>query len=69
MFKYKIDVLQSLKDKGYNTYRILNDKIFGQATVQSFRTGKIVGIKSLDVLCNLLDCQLSDIIEHVKDEE
>ena len=68
MFKYKIDVLESLKDKGYNTYRIRSEKLLNESALQAFRTGKVVGIKALDSLCNLLDCQLSDIVEHVKDE-
>lgn len=68
MLTYKINVLQSLKDKGYTTYRILNDKIFGQATVQSFRTGKVVSANNLDKLCALLDMQPGDIIEFRKDE-
>lgn len=68
MFKYKIDVLQSLKDKGYNTYRIRTEKLLNESALQAFRTGKIVGIKILDSLCDLLDCQIGDIIEHVKDE-
>ena len=68
MFKYKIDVLQSLKDKGYNTYLIRSEKLLNESALQSFRTGKIVGIKILDSLCSLLDCQIGDIIEHVKDE-
>ena len=32
---YKINVLQALKDKGYSTYRIKNDKLLSQSTLQS----------------------------------
>ena len=69
MFKYKIDILTELSNHGYNTVMIRKNKLLGEATLQDIRKNKIVGIKSLDVLCNLLDCQIGDIIEHIKDEE
>ena len=65
MFVYKIDVLQQLKQMGYTTTKIRNEKIIGEASLQSLRQGKPVGIKTLDVLCTLLSCQPGDIIEHV----
>lgn len=60
---YKIDVLASLKAKGYSTYRLRKEKIFGEAIVQKFRKGEGVGWESLETLCNLLSCQPSDVIE------
>ena len=38
--RYKIDVMDALKSKGYSTYRLRKDKIFGEKTMQDFRTGK-----------------------------
>lgn len=69
MFKYKIDVLQSLKDRGYSTYQIRVQKLLNERTLTDIRSGKVVGIHTLDKICNLLDCQIGDIIEHIKDEE
>ena len=60
---YKINVLESLKAKGYSTYRLRKENIFGQATIQKFRFGEGVGWDTLETLCNLLGCQPSDIIE------
>lgn len=60
---YKIDVLEALKAKGYSTYRLRKEKIFGEAIVQKFRTCDGVGWDALETLCNLLSCQPSDIIE------
>ena len=68
MFKYKIDILTELSNHGYNTTMIRKNKLLGEATLQDIRKNKIVGINSLDKICNLLDCQIGDIIEHVKDE-
>ena len=60
---YKINVLESLKLNGYSTYRLRKENIFGQATIQKFRFGEGVGWDTLETLCNLLNCQPSDIIE------
>lgn len=60
---YKIDVLDVLKSKGYSTYRLRKEKIFGEAIIQKFRNSYGVGWDTLETLCNLLNCQPSDIIE------
>lgn len=64
-FKYKVNVLEKLKDKGYNTSRIRNEKLIGEATLQKIRKGEMVSWATLDTICKLLKCQLSDIIEHI----
>ena len=70
MFRYKIDVLQALKDKGYNqTYLYRNPSVLGQKTIQDMRKGIVVGIKSLDKICKLLELQPGDIIEWIPDQE
>lgn len=67
MFIYKMDILQALKEHGYNTNKLRTDKLLGESAIQALRKGKIVGITSLDVICTLLNCQLSDIIEHTNE--
>lgn len=69
MLKYKFDVLHQLKSIGYNTNKLRQDKLLAQATIQNIRQNKIVGINSLHVLCKLFNCQLSDIIEYIPDED
>ena len=34
MLKYKIDVLELLKVKGYTSYKLIKDKIMGEAQIQ-----------------------------------
>ena len=69
MLEYKIDVLQELKDAGYNSTRILKEKLLPQSSVQDIRNGKVIGIKTLDKLCGLLECQPGNIIRYVPDKE
>ena len=47
---YKINVLQALKDKGYSTYRIKNDKLLSQSTLQKLREGKPVSWEMSNIL-------------------
>lgn len=56
--KYKIDVLAELKNAGYSSYRLRQDKIFGERTIQKFRNKEIVSADNLATLCELLNCQL-----------
>ena len=34
MLKYKIDILEELKTKGYTTYKLRKDKVIGEAQIQ-----------------------------------
>ena len=69
MLKYKFDVLEKLKEKGYSTYRIRNEKLFAEGTLTKFRKGVVVSPDNLDTLCRLLDLSIGDIIEYVKDTD
>ena len=67
--KYKIDLVSALKEKGYSTYRIRKDNLFGQKTLQDFRNGNVVlSVDCFDKLCRLLECQPGDLLEYVPDE-
>lgn len=67
--KYKIDVMSALKNAGYSTTRIRNEKLIGQAYLTQIRNGEIVSTACLAKICKLLNCQPGDILEYVKDEE
>ena len=62
---FKVDVLAALKEAGYNTSRIRNDRIMGEAMLQKLRKNELPSWAVFDTLCSLLDCQPSDLIEHV----
>lgn len=66
---YKIDILEALKEKGYNTNRIRKEKLFGESTLQQFRRNELVSWKNIDRVCALLECQPGDILERVPDRE
>ena len=65
--KYKIDVIEALKQHGYTSYRIRTDKIIGERQMQQIRNGEIVSNACLAKLCELLNCQPGDLIEYVSE--
>lgn len=67
--KYKINVLEALKKKGYNTNRIRTDALLSQSTLQKLRNGQGLSWDNLETLCKLLECDIGDIIEYVPEEE
>lgn len=67
MLKYKVNVLEELKAKGYNSNRLRKENIIGQSYIQQLRHNELVSYKCLDKLCELLNCQVGDILEYVPD--
>ncbi len=66
---YKIDVLAALKEKGYTTYRIRQEKIFGQRVLQQLREKTPVSWEVLTRLCQLLECQPGDILQYGESDD
>ncbi|MCM1023867.1 MAG: helix-turn-helix domain-containing protein [Prevotella sp.] len=66
--KYKFNIIAALKEKGYTSNRIRNEKIMSESTMQKFRTGEMVSTDNIARLCRILDCQPGDILEYVSDE-
>ena len=69
MLTYKIDVLETLKENGYNTTRLRREKLLGENAIQSLRKNEMVGIIALDKICSLLDMQPGNIIRYVSEQE
>ncbi len=68
MFVYKFDVLEALKEAGYNTTRLRKEKLLGENAIQSLRKGEMVGIIALEKICKLLDMQPGNIIKYVEEK-
>lgn len=69
MLKYKINVLETLKESGYNTTRLRKEQIVGESAIQSLRKGEMVGIKTLEKICDILDMQPGNVIKYVENEK
>lgn len=69
MLRYKIDILEELKEKGYSSYKLRKDKLMGEAQIQKIRSDELVSKETLNTICKLLNCQPGDILEYVETEE
>ena len=58
-----------LKEKGYSSYRIRQEKLIGQATLTAIKKGTGgLDAKPLARLCEVLNCQPGDLMEYVKEQ-
>ena len=69
MFKFKMNIIELLKENGYNTTRIRKEKLIGEKTMQDIKAGIVPEIKTLDTLCRILDMQPGNLIKWVPDPE
>lgn len=66
--RYKVNVIEMLKSKGYSSYRIRKERLINQTALQKLREGKMIAWDQLNVVCKLLDCQPGDLLEYTPDE-
>ncbi len=55
---------ETLKKKGMSTYTLRVKFNISGSTVQRLRRNMSVSTNTLDDLCELLECSISDIVEH-----
>lgn len=68
MIKYNINVLHFLKNAGYSQYRLVKkDKLLSADTITRLKKGEMISIQSLNIICGLLNCDISDIIRYEKE--
>lgn len=67
--RYKADVMAELKQKGYTSTKIREEKLIGQSYLQQLRHGELVSWKTLDTICSLLECQPGDLVEFVREPD
>lgn len=69
MWKYKIDILKELSNRGYTSTRLRKEKIISEGTMQHIRNNKGITTDTLNTICIILRCQPSDIIEIIPTDE
>lgn len=63
MYYYKIDVVQALAEKGYNSYKIKKDNIMSQGTLTKLKNKENITLETINTICCLLRCNIGDILE------
>lgn len=57
----------TMKKQGVSTYRLREDHGFNTKTIAKLRQNGNVTTATLNKLCSILACDLSDISEYIKD--
>lgn len=58
---------KTLKHRGISTYKLVNDYGFSKGTLDSLRQNRNITMETLNTICNLLNCQIDDVIKYTKD--
>ena len=69
MYKYKIDIMKELSERGFTSTRMRKEKILSEATMQNLRKGKGITTDTLNTICVILRCQPSDVLEIIPTDE
>lgn len=70
MLRYKINVADALKRKGFNTYKAKVTKLLSQETLKKLKNEDTnISLESINRICMILDLQPKDLIEYVENEE
>lgn len=57
-----------MREKGISQYKLINEYGISPAQITRLKRNENVKVSILNTLCNILDCDLFDIIEYIKDE-
>lgn len=57
----------TLKRKEISTYKLINNYGFSKGTLDSLKQNKNITMETLNYICNLLECEISDVIRYTKD--
>ena len=66
MISYK-PFWKTLKDKNITTYMLINKFNISSATIDRMKKGNGISTMKIDDFCRILDCEVSDIIEYIKE--
>lgn len=62
---YYSKLFNLMKEKGLTTYKIRQEKIIAEGTLQKLRNNEAVSTETIEKLCAILNCQPGDIMEYV----
>lgn len=60
---------RTLREKNVSVYELLDKRGFSHGTYDSIKKNKNVTLNTINQLCRILDCNVSEIVEYRRDEE
>lgn len=58
---------QTLFEKGITEYQLIFKQGLSANTIHRMKHGEAISTKTLDTLCDILDCDVADILMHIKE--
>lgn len=58
-----------MKEKGVSQYALIKKHGISPAQITRLKRNESVSTHTIDVFCEILDCRVEDIMEHIKDEQ
>lgn len=59
-------LFKTMKEKGITSYRLQKEG-FSRATYYSIKQGNSISTNTINQLCKLLKCKVSDILEYIEE--
>ena len=60
---------RTMKAQGATTYTLQVKGEISSSTVRRLKVGESVSTNTLDALCRILECELSEIVEYIPDKK
>ena len=61
-------MLKLFDDKGITSYVIKRDQVIGQASFRKIREGGHIDTRTIEKLCEYLNCQPGDLMEYIREK-
>ena len=58
----------TLQQRNISQYSLIKDHGFSTGTLDSLRQNKNITMKTLNDICNVLNCNVESVIKHIPDE-
>ena len=58
---------ETMKEKGVSQYSLIKNFHFSAGQLSRLRNNAYVSTHTIDLLCNILNCNIEDIVMHIKD--
>ena len=59
---------KTIADRGISTYALINRPGILPDTIQRLRSGKPITTTTLNTLCQVIDCNISDVMKFIPDQ-
>lgn len=58
---------KTLNDKGISQYNLIEDYKMSRCMLDNLKHNRSITLNTLNDICNMLDCDITDVIQYTKD--